>query len=195
MEAIKEIEEENKAARAEANESIEGQGVMPPDDGRAEYMGWIIDDFPGTAEQVRHVITILFPSPGTFGCVKRRAARLSFTPPDAWNRHEFHANHCVNEPCVLLKRDAIPGTHVNWLFFVKVVTHQHHASLSGRSFGEMSFRLRRECSRTVEDGRSFQACTSMCFIGRDNGEGLRDILSSKCFPISAIQVVDRHSPM
>lgn len=56
MEAIKEIEEENIAARAEADESSDGQGVMPPDDGRAEYMGWIIDDFPGTPEQVRYVI-------------------------------------------------------------------------------------------------------------------------------------------
>lgn len=56
IEAIKEIEEENKAARAEANESSDWQGVMPPDDGRAEYMGWIIDDFPCTTEQVRYVI-------------------------------------------------------------------------------------------------------------------------------------------
>lgn len=56
MEAIKEIKEENIAARAEANESSDDPGVMPPDDGRAEYMGWIIDDFPGTVEQVRHDI-------------------------------------------------------------------------------------------------------------------------------------------
>eukprot|EP00752_Nemacystus_decipiens_P002219 g2107.t3 len=53
VEAIKEIEEENKAARAEINEQSDGQGVMPPDGGRAEYMGWIIDDFPGTTEQAR----------------------------------------------------------------------------------------------------------------------------------------------
>lgn len=52
MEAIKEIEEENLAARAEANESSDGQGKNTSDDDRAEYMGWIIDDFPGTAEQV-----------------------------------------------------------------------------------------------------------------------------------------------
>lgn len=54
MEAIKEIEEENIAARAEAKESSDGQGVMPLDESRAEYIGWIIDDFPGTADQVRH---------------------------------------------------------------------------------------------------------------------------------------------
>lgn len=52
VEAIKEIEEENIAARAEANESSDGQGKITSDDDRAEYMGWIIDDFPGTAEQV-----------------------------------------------------------------------------------------------------------------------------------------------
>eukprot|EP00903_Cladosiphon_okamuranus_P015252 g14094.t3 len=53
VEAIKEIEEENVdvAARAEAIVQSDGQEVMPSDDGRAEYMGWIIDDFPGTAGQ------------------------------------------------------------------------------------------------------------------------------------------------
>ncbi len=38
--------------RAETNDSNDGQGAMPSEDDRAEYVGWIIDDFPGTAEQV-----------------------------------------------------------------------------------------------------------------------------------------------
>lgn len=52
VEGIKEIEEENLAARAEANESSDGRGMLPLDGDQEEYMGWIIDDFPGTAQQV-----------------------------------------------------------------------------------------------------------------------------------------------
>lgn len=71
------------------------------------------------------------------------------------------------------------------------MTHHHHAlvrsaSLSGRGFGEVSVRIRRECSRTVEDGRCFQACTGMCLIGRDAGEGLYDNLALKRFARSAV---------
>ncbi|CAM9137868.1 unnamed protein product [Ectocarpus sp. 4 AP-2014] len=51
VEAIREIEEENQAVQAQASESSEVGGVMLSGDDRAEYMGWIIDDFPGTAEQ------------------------------------------------------------------------------------------------------------------------------------------------
>lgn len=54
VEAIKEIEEENQATRLEANGG-RGGGRMPSDDDRGEYMGWIIDDFPGTAEQVQQL--------------------------------------------------------------------------------------------------------------------------------------------
>lgn len=52
VEAIKEIEEDNLAATAEANKSRDVGGNMSLDDDRAEYTGWIVDDFPGTAEQV-----------------------------------------------------------------------------------------------------------------------------------------------
>ncbi|CAB1113052.1 unnamed protein product [Ectocarpus sp. CCAP 1310/34] len=51
VEAIREIEEENQAMQAQASESTEVEGVMLSSGDRAEYMGWIIDDFPGTAEQ------------------------------------------------------------------------------------------------------------------------------------------------
>ncbi|CAN0076746.1 unnamed protein product [Scytosiphon promiscuus] len=51
VEGIKEIEEENVTARAEANESSDMHGIMSSDCDRAEYMGWIIDDFPATAQQ------------------------------------------------------------------------------------------------------------------------------------------------
>ncbi|CAM9201758.1 unnamed protein product [Ectocarpus fasciculatus] len=51
VEAIREIEEENQAMQAQASESSDVGGVMLSGDDRAEYMGWIIDDFPGTAEQ------------------------------------------------------------------------------------------------------------------------------------------------
>lgn len=51
VEAIKEIELENCATRAEASASSDSQDMWNDDD-RAEYMGWIIDDFPGSAEQV-----------------------------------------------------------------------------------------------------------------------------------------------
>lgn len=53
VEAIKDIEEDNRSSRAELR-SIRGgqrQGSSPDDD-RTEYMGWVIDDFPGNAEQV-----------------------------------------------------------------------------------------------------------------------------------------------
>lgn len=53
VEAIREIEEENQAMQAQASESSDDGGVMLSGDDRAEYMGWIMDDFPGTAEQVR----------------------------------------------------------------------------------------------------------------------------------------------
>lgn len=39
--------------RAEANDSKDGQRAISSHDDRGEYVGWIIDDFPGTAEQVR----------------------------------------------------------------------------------------------------------------------------------------------
>lgn len=52
IEAIKEIEKDNQATRLEAN-GARGGGRMPSEDDREEYMGWIIDDFPGTAEQVQ----------------------------------------------------------------------------------------------------------------------------------------------
>lgn len=52
VEAIKEIEEDNQAIRLEAN-GTRDDGRMPSNDDRGEYMGWIIDDFPGTAEQVQ----------------------------------------------------------------------------------------------------------------------------------------------
>ncbi|CAN0085787.1 unnamed protein product, partial [Ectocarpus sp. 12 AP-2014] len=51
VEGIREIEEENQAMQALASESSEVGGVMLSGGDRAEYMGWIIDDFPGTAEQ------------------------------------------------------------------------------------------------------------------------------------------------
>ncbi|CAM9180110.1 unnamed protein product, partial [Hapterophycus canaliculatus] len=51
VEGIKEIGKENLVARAEAKEPNCGGGAMPSDGDHAEYMGWIIDDFPGTAEQ------------------------------------------------------------------------------------------------------------------------------------------------
>lgn len=52
VEAIREIEEENQAMQAQVGESSDVGGAMLSGDDRAEYMGWIIDDFPGTAEQV-----------------------------------------------------------------------------------------------------------------------------------------------
>ncbi|CAM9397884.1 unnamed protein product, partial [Ectocarpus sp. 12 AP-2014] len=51
VEGIREIEEENQAMQAQASESSEVGGVILSGGDRAEYMGWIIDDFPGTAEQ------------------------------------------------------------------------------------------------------------------------------------------------
>lgn len=53
MLAIKEIEEENQAASVEAQGSGgDGEEVLPENGDRLQCMGWIIDDFPGTAEQV-----------------------------------------------------------------------------------------------------------------------------------------------
>lgn len=51
VEAIKGIEEDNRSSRAELKNIRGGQGSSPDDD-RTEYMGWVIDDFPGNADQV-----------------------------------------------------------------------------------------------------------------------------------------------
>lgn len=51
VEAIKDIEEDNRSSRAELKHIRGGQGSSPDDD-RTECMGWVIDDFPGNAEQV-----------------------------------------------------------------------------------------------------------------------------------------------
>ena len=51
VEAIKDIEEDNKTSRAELK-CIRGDQGSSSDDDRTEYMGWVIDDFPGNAEQV-----------------------------------------------------------------------------------------------------------------------------------------------
>lgn len=52
VEAIKDIEEDNQASRAELNGIRSGLESTSEDD-RTEYMGWVIDDFPGNADQVR----------------------------------------------------------------------------------------------------------------------------------------------
>lgn len=57
VEAIKGIEEENQGARAQADDASNGQETSADRD-RAGYMGWIIDDFPGTVEQVRQYAII-----------------------------------------------------------------------------------------------------------------------------------------
>ncbi|CAM9093241.1 unnamed protein product, partial [Laminaria digitata] len=50
VEAIKDMEEDNQASRAELK-GIRGRQGSSSDDDRTEYMGWVIDDFPGNAEQ------------------------------------------------------------------------------------------------------------------------------------------------
>lgn len=59
--------------QAQASESSDVGGVMLSGDDRAEYMGWIIDDFPGTAEQVRLT-----------GC-KHGKMYITSTTYDNWN--------------------------------------------------------------------------------------------------------------
>lgn len=49
--AIKEVEEENQAARAEVQSSGDVGDILV-EKYQTHYMGWIIDDFPGTTEQV-----------------------------------------------------------------------------------------------------------------------------------------------
>lgn len=51
VQAIKDMEEDNQASRAELK-GIRGRQGSSCDDDRTEYMGWVIDDFPGNAEQV-----------------------------------------------------------------------------------------------------------------------------------------------
>lgn len=52
---IKEIEQENQALTAEANTS---ENSFSEDGDCSQYMGWIIDDFPGTIEQVSRLMIV-----------------------------------------------------------------------------------------------------------------------------------------
>lgn len=60
VEAIAEIEQENAAAASRTSKAQKNanpgdhdhEKITPSEDDHAEYMGWIIDDFPNSAKQV-----------------------------------------------------------------------------------------------------------------------------------------------
>lgn len=102
VEAIKGIEVENQATQFEETNARGNQAISSNED-RSQYMGWIIDDFPSTAEQVRQrvgspfstgvVTRIRSPSP----CLRMREVRI------------IHDGYFCFKPIVLLCEERLCG--------------------------------------------------------------------------------------